>query len=129
MAIHDHLFHIENIREELLENKPFNYKKHYLNATGLWENDLEFILPKESKTLCKWAITLNNCLCSYRDRVHDKQSFIFGIFKNNHLQYAIELDHQDRIIQASGQHNSEVPEKVSQNIHAWHKAYFKNKKT
>ena len=129
MAIHDALVDSDMIRAKQMKHLKFNYDKVCEDASGLWKEEMHFILPLDAPALCSFATELNNCICSYADKVHKGSSIIYGIFIQDVLCYAIELDSTYNIVQASGQKNSDIPEKVLQNLHAWHKACFKNNKT
>jgi len=67
-----------------------------------------FELPRTSSDLVKYSIELKNCLESYIE-IHNDKSYIFGVYKENKLKYAIELDKTSKkLIQARGFANSRV---------------------
>jgi len=67
-----------------------------------------FELPRTSFDLVKYSIKLKNCLESYI-KIHNNKSLIFGVYKENRLKYAIELDKTSKkLIQARGFANSRV---------------------
>ena len=67
-----------------------------------------FELPKTSFDLVKYSFKLKNCLESYI-KIHNNKSLIFGVYKENNLKYAIELDKNSKeLIQARGFANSKI---------------------
>ena len=70
--------------------------------------DFIFELPRDSSDLVKYSFELKNCLNSYI-KIHNNKSLIFGVYKENRLKYAIELDKTSKkLIQAKGFANLRV---------------------
>ena len=70
--------------------------------------DFIFELPRTSSDLIKYSFELKNCLQNYI-KVHNDKSLIFGVYKENRLKYAIELDKTSKkLIQARRFANSRL---------------------
>jgi len=123
MTIHDTLAKLESVRENLMQNVAFTYKKCHEDATGMWAKELTFSLPKNTKELCLWGEQLKNCLCSYGDAIHLGRSTIYGIFNHQKLIFAIELDSDNEIIQSSTFHNKALNDKDKEILLSWHQKY------
>jgi hypothetical protein len=53
--------------------------------------DLVIRLPKDKHTLNEWGQTLHNCIGSYFNRIISDQSIVIGFYRNQQIQYAMEL--------------------------------------
>ena len=116
--LHDEIirvFHI--VSYELDAKEEFEYDPIYLSACQEYEG-LEFRLPLTVKELSLWAKLLHNCMFGYIKRIHQHKSIIYGIFKDDELLYAIELN-GFRLVQARGVSNSVVPSIRMNVINGW----------
>ena len=116
--LHDEIVRVYHIVSyELDAKEEFEYDQIYLSACQEYEG-LEFRLPLTVKELSLWAKLLHNCMFGYTKRIHQHNSIIYGIFENDELLYAIELN-GFRLVQAKGVSNSMVLDKVVNVINSW----------
>ena len=116
--LHDEMVRVYHIVSyELDAKEEFEYDQIYLSACQEYEG-LEFRLPLTVKELSLWAKTLHSCMFGYAKRIHQHNSIIYGIFENDELMYAIELNGFG-VVQAKGVSNSMVPDKVVNVINSW----------
>ncbi len=81
------------------------------------------MLPQTSDELVQWSLILNNCLYGYVEYVSTQKSTIFGVKKENHLLYAIEIEN-GAIRQMYGRYNSKTEGTDHSSLVAWHKYHF-----
>ena len=86
--------------------------------------DLKFVLPKTNHELFLWGSLLKNCLYSYLNKINSKSIIIVGVFKNDKLQYALELTN-GKIHQKSGYNNKVVDESDLEVIGEWSGNFLK----
>jgi len=116
-SLHDTLIKANNLIEHHNANHPFVYNQHFIDVCVI-HNGLSFKLPKTPTTLIDWSHQLHNCLYGYIDHVRSKQSTIFGIFKQDTLSYALEIQ-DNAIVQCYGKYNKSVPDDVNWTIQKW----------
>ncbi|GAB6074751.1 PcfJ domain-containing protein [Nautilia lithotrophica] len=98
---------IENTLLKTTDEIEYVYK---FNRKYQFKNFI-FELPKTSFDLVRYSFELKNCLESYI-KIHNNKSLIFGVYEENRLKYAIELDiTSKKLIQARGFANSRVNNK------------------
>lgn len=103
--IHD-LFSICIRQQAILDsNVIYAYGENLLTVECIFK-DYEFRLPTDKKTLCEWAEWLNNCMCGYSEQIEWATTLIFGVFKDQKLQFAFEISGTTlEVVQASGRNN------------------------
>jgi len=90
--LHDEIvrvFHIVSYELDAKEN--FEYDEVYLSACRTYK-ELDFKLPLTVKELTLWMKILHHGRVGYSRRIHQQQSIIYGIFKEEELLYFIELN-------------------------------------
>ena len=106
-----------------LKKIVFGYtKEQYEMETNF--KDLKFVLPKTNHELFLWGSLLKNCLYSYLNKINSKSIIIVGVFKNDKLQYALELTN-GKIHQKSGYNNKAVDESDLEVIGEWSGNFLK----
>jgi len=91
-ALHDEIVRVSHIvLYELEAKEEFEYEQIYLSACREYEG-LDFRLPLTAKELSLWAKLLHNCMFGYTKKIHQHKSIIYGVFKNDELLYAVELN-------------------------------------
>ena len=116
--LHDEIvrvFHI--VSYELDARESFEYEEVYLSACCTYKK-LEFRLPLTVKELSLWAKMLHNCMFGYSRRIHEQRSIIYGVFREEELLYAVELN-GFRILQAKAVSNNSVPVEDMNVINGW----------
>jgi len=114
--IHDEFVKIHHLNH-VSSSYTFSYEKNDLQAC-IQIDSLEYRLPRSGKELSEWSIQLKNCLFSYADKIYMKQSIVYGVFKNNEINYAIEISN-GRIIQALGYLNKKINQVDKSYIDEW----------
>lgn len=101
----------KSIENTLLKakNEVIKYDYHFPDT---YEFDgFVFKLPKTSYELIDYSFKLKNCLDNYINQ-HNKQCLIFGVFDQNRLKYAIEVDIKSKKLkEARGFANSSINNK------------------
>ena len=78
--------------------------------------------------LFEWAKKLNNCIYSYSNSIHQGRSIIYGVFIDNDLKYAVEIQ-SGKIVQALGDSNKPVSNNDMQIIERWFKKVYLDEDT
>jgi len=122
--LHDDLarinrLYIANVRHLGMKDvyKMFEYDKSIKKAEK-YQEDLEFRLPAHPQELFLWANELHNCMASFAKMIQEKQTVIFGVFKEDKICYAIEIKNQ-RIHQALGKYNRVIEKDDRMIIEQW----------
>lgn len=116
--LHDEVvrvFHI--VSYELDAKEEFEYNEMQLKACRTFEGS-EFKLPQTVMELSFWAKKLHNCMFGYSKKIHQNQCIIYGVFKEEELLYAVELN-GIKIVQAKAHSNRRVPEQDMKTIEGW----------
>lgn len=109
-SLHDELVRINSIVKIQQSN---NITYEYSDAEYSLEveiADMRLSLVKDTLSLHEWGKILHNCLFGYKEKILKKQCLIVGVFRNDVLTYALELNGKS-ILQAHGKYNSEIPSK------------------
>ena len=131
-AIHDEIARInrryinQDFRSDVDVFEPFVYKEEIKKSFVSTMEHLEFRLPKNADELYKWANTLQNCMASYVHIIREQKIYIVGVFSDNKLLYALELELYS-LIQAKGKYNKQIPDNDMDVIHQWLKTCKKMK--
>ena len=120
--LHDELVRIQNqyvTAQKIDMLKPFDYKIPQLKAQIRYE-ELDFRLPGTGKELHAWGVALNNCMVSYASDIENNTTIIYGVFKQNKLTYAVEIQN-NKIVQARAVNNGRVSDKERAILSNWRK--------
>ena len=111
------------MRDAALKGKvEFEYLEHDLKAQT--KKDLfEYRLPKTIHILQQWSQQLHNCMYGYSRSIHQGHTIIYGVFKDDILSYAIEIQ-GNKIVQALGRHNRRMEAEARAEIDAWFKEVY-----
>jgi hypothetical protein len=124
-ALHDEIVRIFRITDfSHLKNAVFTYEEHLLSMQGLHDN-LIFKLPFSIEELSLWSKFLRNCMFSYAEKIQYGHSIIYGVFKEEKLLYALELN-EGKIVQAKAVANQRIPQVDMEKIKLWHNKYTEN---
>lgn len=123
--IHDEIVKCAHyIENKVLDTTIFLYEEYEYESTICLEGGLEFVLPRTGLMLREWGYTLQNCLEGYIDPIHKRHTTVYGVFKDGHLTYAIEIVDRE-IVQMSGKHNSYISSALDIDIILeWEAKYF-----
>ncbi|MDD2829109.1 MAG: PcfJ domain-containing protein [Sulfuricurvum sp.] len=124
--LHDEFIHCTHL-DHLCTNVIFNYEPLFQKAQG---NVAEYIfkLPQSAFELKEWAVTLHNCMTSYANAIHLRQTTIYGIFFEDRLLYGIEIAN-GVIVQMNGYKNHPVTDTIRTMVERWAATAFGNKST
>jgi hypothetical protein len=125
--IHDEIFRITNMQKLLKyknKNIIFQYQTYKLKNVKEYAG-LKFELPKDGKTLVCWSVLLQNCLNSYAMSIQFEISTIYGVFRDDKLLYAVEIN-GDLILQALGIRNTKIPKNDMDIIDLWFQGYLQS---
>ena len=121
--LHDEIVRVSHILSYELDSKEyFTYDVKYSFACIAYK-ELEFKLPQTVHELSLWAKTLHNCMFGYSRRIHQEQSIIYGVFKEEELLYAVEFNGLN-IVQAKANWNGVVPDDDMKIIREWQKSHL-----
>ena len=122
-SIHDELVSLHHLhRLSTKGNRHFLYRDKDRETEGSYEG-LSYRLPEGVPQLHHWAKELGNCMFSYATAIHDGESIIFAIFKEDILSYAIEIRRQE-IVQAKAKFNQSIPPDDMKKIRRWFKTVY-----
>jgi len=123
--LHQEIIRISQVqREKSMGPIWFSYTSNDTHACGN-HDDLIFKLPKSSKDLNEWGSLLYNCLAGYVEIIKACRTTVFGVFKEDQLCYAVEVD-EGGILQMSGKYNKEISGSDRLTIVRWNEKYRQN---
>jgi len=125
-AVHHEVTKYSRRIEKLkIKNEIFSYGDFVLNSEVTKEK-ISYRLPRNHHELYEWGGVLHNCLSSYKSHILNGYSFVFGLFVDNKLTYAIELCDY-KILQLSAAYNRRLSSEEQEKVYRWHKeVYIKN---
>jgi len=122
-SLHDEF--IRCLREErfmTMQDEKISYSREELHHC-IKINNYNVQLPQNARELFIWGEDLNNCIAGYFDEVLNKETIIYGVFRDTTLMFAVEIeDHM--IVQASGKYNADLTEEENVVLDTWFKAYL-----
>ena len=80
-------------------------------------------VPQTGMELFKWAESLHNCMAGYFDAIDCGETIIYCFFKDDDLQFAVEVS-DGYIIQASGKYNREILKEEEEILEKWFQISF-----
>jgi hypothetical protein len=83
-------------------------------------------VPQDGLELYNWSNILKNCLSSYNKIIVSNTSIIYGFFKDDILEFAIEL-REDKIFQAKQKFNVNITQVQKVPLSEWYDSYVKPK--
>jgi hypothetical protein len=75
-------------------------------------------LPQNGRELYEWSQTLQNCLSGYAKRIKNRDTTVYGFFKDDVLQIAVEIN-SNQIVQANSKYNQQPSSEDTELINAW----------
>lgn len=127
-AFHDAIAHHHRllVHHKLLEIS-FSYSSDEQNACVKVE-PYTIRLPHNGLELFEWSSTLQNCLSGYAQWILSKETTVYGFFRENKLEFAVEVNNNS-IAQASSKYNAKLSQEDTYLINGWFREYlFKEKK-
>jgi len=122
-SLHDEFIRINSMRQIAIHGKAeFEYAENDLHAQ-VTKDLFEYRLPETIQILQKWSQQLHNCMYGYSIPIHEGRSIIYGVFKDDILNYAIEIQ-GSKIVQALGKHNSHISVEDRAKIDVWFKEVY-----
>ena len=98
-------------------NKSLQYsKKEHSRCKTIIEYEVR--LPLTGSALLLWADTLHNCLSSYFSSIENNVTTVYGFFKNNIIEFAVEVVN-DNIVQARGKYNMSLNKVQTDILSLW----------
>ena len=127
-TFHDSIAHHHRllVHHKLLEIS-FEYTKDEQNACIKVE-PYKIRLPYNGLKLYEWSSTLQNCLSGYAKWILKKETTVYGFFRDNKLEIAVEV-RNNSIIQASSKYNAKLSKEDTYLIHEWFRECLFKKKT
>ena len=98
--------------------EPFVYEGRFAQCFPETMEHLEFRLPYNAEELYGWADRLQNCMASYVYSIKKEQRYIVGVFYDDKLLYALEIERYS-IIQAKAKYNKTIPKEDMETIRRW----------
>ncbi len=126
-----HSLHTEFVccteKKRILENCKIKFQYSYFSnfyesACGKF-GDYIVKLPYTGQELKKWADVLQNCMFSYTKQIQSNDTYIYGFFLNDILQFAVEI-YCRSLIQASAIDNSDLSNTQEKLLFAWLDKHF-----
>ena len=123
VPLHDEIVRALHIAEfAYRENAVFVYEEQLISTQSVY-TDLDFQLPTSVEELSLWSRLLHNCMFAYTESIQNGSCIIYGVFKEEKLLYAIELN-EGKIVQAKAIYNQSVSQEDMKKIKAWHQQYI-----
>lgn len=92
------------LREEL--NCPPLFK---LTNARIENLGLVIKVPQTNYDLFDWGMYLHNCVGDYVEKCINAESFIIGVFENDHIKYCLEINIEGQIKQIEGKYKTFPP--------------------
>ncbi len=122
-AIHHELTrHSRRIERIKMKNEKLSYNDLVV-ASELSKEGITYKLPLDFQELYEWGSILHNCIFTYKNRIVNGSSTIFGLFVNENLTYALEICNH-KIIQVSAPYNQKLSELEREKVDRWHKEVY-----
>jgi len=77
-------------------------------------------LPIDNHELFIWATKLRNCLAGYFHSILHKETLIYGFFKEDEIEFAIEM-RDGRLVQKAAKYNAALNSEQEQALQYWFK--------
>ena len=122
--LHDSItsYYYDKEQKNYMTGKPIDVLEDDLKPCGQIEN-YEVRVPKSGDELYHWAGKLQNCMASYFKYILNKDTIIYCFFKNNNIEFAVEIIAK-KIIQASAIDNMPLDDEQRDVAKKWLKRYF-----
>ncbi|QKJ26121.1 hypothetical protein ACBT_0136 [Aliarcobacter cibarius] len=88
--------------------------------------DYEIKLPTNGIELYDWSNKLQNCLSGYCRIIKEKQTIVYGFFKDSVIKFAVEIQ-DNKIFQSKSKYNQDLQDKEMSLVNGWFKEYFEEK--
>lgn len=75
-------------------------------------------LPQNGRELYEWSVALQNCLSGYAELIKNKRTTVYGFFKDDVLQIAVEIKN-NQIVEAKSKYNQQPSSEDTELINAW----------
>lgn len=117
-AIHDEFIRcsreerFKNILNQILEYSS-DEKKRCIEL-----KNYKIKLPHTGKELFEWSEVLHNCISSYFQPIKNKETIIYGFFKDEALVFAVEIEDK-KVVQASTKYNNELADEHRKILARW----------
>ncbi len=122
-SIHDEF--VRCSREEryaYMKSQKLAYTKSVMSSC-IETNGYEVKVPKSGEELFNWAEKLHNCMSGYFDMIKNKETMIYGFFKDNILKFAVEIS-DNEVVQASRKYNEDLTTQEKQVLVKWFNIFF-----
>ena len=122
--LHDSItdYYYDKEQKNYMTGKSLDFLKDDLKPCGQIEN-YEVRVPKSGDELYQWAGRLQNCMASYFKSILNKDTIIYCFFKDNYIEFAVEI-RDKTIIQASGIENMPLDDEQREVAIKWLRRYF-----
>ena len=105
-----------------MKNEKLSYSDLVV-ASELSKEGITYKLPLDFQELYEWGSILHNCIFTYKNRIVNGSSTIFGLFVNENLTYALEICNH-KIIQVSAPYNQKLSILEREKVDRWHKEVY-----
>ena len=122
-SLHDEF--VRCLREQRfisMQDEKLSYRREEV-ACCVTINKYCICLPQTAQELFMWGEDLNNCMAGYLEEVLNKETIIYGVFRDNFLVFAVEIE-DNIIVQASGKYNSKLTQEQTALLDNWFKIYL-----
>lgn len=122
-SIHDEFVRCSQAeRFNLMLNQTLEYTSDELK-TCMKIKKYEVKLPHTGKELFVWSERLHNCLSGYFEAIKNKETMVYGFFKEDTLVFAAEIENQT-IIQASAKYNNGLTDEQQDILTKWYTRFL-----
>ena len=120
---HEVKYSLHRSKSTGINNHEFVYGRSNIKACGKVDKKYSVKLPRDNEELFSWSDHMHNCIAEYSERIKDNQTLIYGFFKGDSLEFAVEVS-DNTIIQASGRCNAELNKSEKYVLQTWFYRYF-----
>jgi len=123
------------LHDEFVKCANIDYRRTIIDKTITYSNKIKkrckkiknytIKLPHTGKDFLEWAEILQNCIAGYFDKVKNNSSLIYGFFKNKKLDFAVEINFDNKIIQANQKNNKPLSQDQQKILDLWFDENFK----
>ena len=122
---HDIIQYHQMLMNKIDFDTTFEFDDKFLKAcTNIL--DYEIKLPTNGIELYDWSNKLQNCLSGYCRIIKEKQTIVYGFFKDNIIKFAVEIQ-DNKIFQSKSKYNQDLQDKEMSLVNGWFKEHFEEK--
>ena len=122
---HDIIQYHQMLMNKIDFDTTFEFEDKFLKAcVNILDYDIR--LPMNGIELYDWSNKLQNCLSGYCRIIKEKETIVYGFFKDNQIKFAVEIK-DNKIVQSKSKYNKDIQNSEMNLVSGWFKQHFEGK--